>query len=260
MDYLSYTAVMYSMGQSNLVPVRLSPLLNTNIVDTKRYIAVHNNKRSTPMNQKKFLKISLFLMVLATFIYSQNLVNLSVGPMWPEQTRDSKNRTAWNIAIEYGRVFDQRLTIGVKSDILWNVTTEYNTTQTQQGNELLVKVAESSLFMFPLSVFLQFDPVPRLIVHPVIRVQGGLNMMNMSGSEYIEGQKESTSKETDGFYYGGIVKFGVDGVYDLGRTSALFVGGEYQIVKLQKQYEANTFLQNKKMHGFGLRFGASFMF
>ena len=60
---------------------------------------------------------SLFLITsIVSFGFSQNLLNIGIGPTWPKGLRDSDKKTAWNATVEYGRLFDNIIGFGLDLD------------------------------------------------------------------------------------------------------------------------------------------------
>lgn len=201
---------------------------------------------------KEMLILILFLGT--TSVYAQNLFNFSAGFVWPREDEyihpSHNDGTAWNAAFEAGRVFSEKITIGAKIDFLWHIETNRAT-----ENGISVIVSKSRLFMFPVSAFLQIDPLAQFMFHPVARVQVGYNSLVLSYKD--DKDKEKTDPQ-DGYYNGIITKFGIDGLIDIGKHASIFAGFEYQIAPTERRGSKSATEMNMSAPAF--RFGVSVLY
>lgn len=217
---------------------------------------------------KRLVACGPIIAALALFCPAQSLLNIGIGPTWPKVLRGTDKATAWNATIEFARIFDDRIGLGMDVDFLWNSVEEfydtYDTTEDQSGTPTLVSylLKKEKRLMFPLSLFLSFDPVPHLIVHPVVRGQIGFNMMTYNDVDYRDtsGERIPEGKRSigSGFYIGVVGKTGADAVYDLGEHAAVFLGFEYQWSTLRKK-RSNKYTW-QEMNAPCFRMGLSFLF
>lgn len=210
------------------------------------------------MKQKCLILIFLSIAGFIPLCYGQKVLNLGIGPVWPREVRDTEKPTAWNATIEYGRVFDQRIGLGIDIDFLWNKTEKTkDTTKIEGGKEIKEKILleEQKRYMLPISLFLYFDPVPQIVVHPIIRGQVGFNMMIYNNVDYREGKNKT---KDSGFYIGVIGKVAIEALYDIGEHVSIFAGFVYQLGKLRKR--KNGIFYEREIFGPGIRMGISFLF
>jgi len=214
--------------------------------------------------KRKFLTV----VCLCTCIFfssgnSQNIVNIGIGPTWPKDLRDTEKPTAWNATIEYYKLFDNIVGFGLDLDFTWNVfytTVEVIDTTATPPDTVDRKLDNNRIFMFPISAALLFDPIPKFVIHPVIKGQVGLNMMTKSYEELDTTGQEIKSPK-NGFYVGIIGKFSVDAVYDLGEHAALFAGFEFQWGKLRHKRKGTVQDYDYfDFYGPGIRMGLSVLY
>lgn len=206
--------------------------------------------------------ISVTAIISTTF--SQSLINLGIGPTWPKNIRGTEKPYAWNATVEYARVFDYKLGVGCDIDFSWNVVKEESKLE---GLPLTQTKTISKRFMFPVSLFIQFDPVPKNKVHPVIKGQVGFNMMVKSKPE-VNDTVDGTPYKYDesGFYYGVIGKVTTDVLLDVGEQSAFFAGAGLQWGNLMKKIDVEKGAETseadikEKVLGPVIRMGVSFLF
>lgn len=179
----------------------------------------------------------LIIVIMIIISHAQTIINVGIGPSWPSEIKGSEKKIAWNGTIEYGKIFDNIIGIGVDVDFSWWINDEYVKstvldTLTNETSVVSKKVSDDKYFMFPISAVLFVDPIPKFKVHPVIRAQIGLNMMTRDREELV-GDDMVESDVSDGFYIGVIGKGGADAVVDLGEHAAVYAGFEYQWGKLR---------------------------
>ncbi len=207
----------------------------------------------------------LTTLVIAGSLSANNLINLSVGPTWPEakmiKTADPK--TAWNFSGSWGKVFDKRIIIGAKGDMSWHIEKFEGVFDSiaPNGDSVYTKsdniYRKTRVFMVPICGWVAIDPIPQYRFHPVINAQVGYNSLFWSESNYDDGtgvRKDDKFKYYNGFYS----KFGVDGMFDLGKQASIFGGFEYQIAPLY--YHEGNKLQQISFNAPALRFGVSFLY
>jgi hypothetical protein len=200
------------------------------------------------------------MFLIKSNVLSQNIINFGIGPVWPKELNGSKKPAAWNMTIEYGRVFDDIIGVGCDLDFAWNYVVDQKQVE---GDTLALKFShsyEKKVFMFPISAFLSVDPVPNFVVHPVIKGQIGFNMM-FKHENGFDAQGNEHNWEDNGFYYGIIGKASIDGVFDMGAHAAVYAGFEYQwgIWRKKVKNQENAYYK-PKYHGPGIRLGFSFLF
>lgn len=206
------------------------------------------------MNLKTIQKGALLLCLATSFCFSQKILNVGFSPIWPSETKS----TAWNIFAELGYIFDEKVGVGGKIDFLWNID-ESTLSVKDSLNTSDILLEKDGIFMFPLSAFLSFDPVPQYVVHPVFQAQFGFNMMVRDYAKYdSSGVKVIFSKERnpDGFYIGALGKVSINAVYDVGKQAAFFFGYEHQIGKLSRRVK-NNLSHSYPVYAPALRLGVS---
>lgn len=222
-------------------------------------------KNNTFYQQRIFMKIKILITALICMFliqttgFCQNIINIGIGPIWPKELSGREKATAWNATVEYGRVFDDIIGVGFDFDFKWNYYVD-DTTIIVDTIPITKNNYVRKRFMFPISVFLHIDPIPKFVVHPVVRGQIGFNMMIKSENGYDANGNE-IEKDNNGFYFGILGKAGIDGVYDIGAHAAVFAGFEYQWFQVRKKIKG---IENQyykpPIYGPGLRMGFSFLF
>lgn len=210
------------------------------------------------------LKKSLLLIVLAiTLSSAQSLLNFSIGPTWPKDKliKETDRNVAWNGAAEWGKVFDKRIIIGAKLDFSWHVVRfkgAWDDTEAKigPGDEIYMKQRS---FMVPVSGWVGIDPIPQYRFHPVIHAQVGFNSLFYSTTNYDIDQPDFDSKKNEfKYYYGFYSKFGLDGMFDLGKSASIFAGFEYQIAPLY--HKKDNKLEQISYSAPAIRLGVSFLY
>jgi hypothetical protein len=209
----------------------------------------------------------LLIAVIAVLGYTQNILNVGIGPTWQKELRGSEKPTVWNATVEYGFLFDNIIGIGLDVDFSWNSLTDDTTFQVTVGQNTITKTRkykDKKLLMFPISGFILIDPIPKYKVHPVIKGQFGFNMAVKSLTQFDTSGIEQTlpdSLDEDGFYVGMIGKASADAVFDIGQHAAVFAGFEFQWGRLKKRIKGkdNEYFEHNIL-GPGIRMGFSFLF
>ncbi|ERP39170.1 hypothetical protein [Chitinivibrio alkaliphilus] len=199
------------------------------------------------------MKKTVFILLMVSVpLWAARTISLSIGPQWPGNNpliKESESGTAWNASVEWGMGFDDFIRLGVKGDFMWHISSnpgidddDEDEPDTDDGVlEGISEIkSEQKIFMFPLSLFLEISPFPQYRFHPVFRGQVGYNSMTIRHTDYNDEEESEWADLIDdvgGYYNGVITKFGVDGVYDIGPQSSLFVGFEYQVATLKNDYE-----------------------
>ena len=116
--------------------------------------------------------------------------------------------------------------------------------------------------MFPVLGFVMIDPVPNLIVHPSAQFQIGFNSMYSittgQNYRYDKDTYDTTTTSHSDYYYGLIMKAIVDANYNLGESSTIFLGVEYQWAGTKTQSNTAGLFAKRDMSGIGLRAGWRF--
>ena len=232
-------------------------------------ISIINTSKGTGifMEIRPLFKSILITALLVSFGYSQNILNIGIGPTWQKELRGSEKPTVWNATVEYGFLFDNVIGIGLDVDFSWNNVTDDTTYQVTVGQTTITKTKkykDKKLLMFPISGFILIDPIPKYKVHPVIKGQFGFNMGVKSLVQFDTAGVEQVlhdSLDEDGFYIGMIGKASADAVFDLGEHAAIFAGFEFQWGKLKKKIKGseNEYFEHNTL-GPGIRMGFSFLF
>jgi len=210
--------------------------------------------------KNKYASFILICMVSAfSTSFAQQVINLGIGPTWPKGLRETEKPTAWNASVEYGRIFDKIVGFGVDFDFAWNVS--YKDSTIYLPNDTITrKLSDNKFFMFPISAFLFFDPIPKYPLHPVVRAQIGVNMAARSYEE-LDKTGDVIESPKNGFYIGILGKAGADAVYDLGEHAAIYAGFEFQWGKLRRKVkDAEKDFYYFDFYGPCIRMGLSFLF
>ncbi len=211
---------------------------------------------------------AISMLVLSGSLYADHVINLSIGPTWPKvnmnMAKADDGITAWNFSGSWGRIFDKRIIVGAKGDFSWEVekyqgvfdsvnTITKDTIYSSSDNIYRKK----RIFMIPVCGWVAIDPIPQYRFHPIINVQVGYNSLMWSESNYDDGtgvRKDDQFKYYNGFYS----KFGVDGMFDLGKQASIFGGFAYQISPLY--YRDGDKRTLTSFNAPALHFGVSFLY
>jgi hypothetical protein len=153
-----------------------------------------------------------------------------------------------DVEINYGAFIDRKVGFGLATDFLWNIDTKEATTGTH-----FTIVNEKKTFMFPIMGFFLIDPLPGLMVHPVARFEIGYNSLIYSYK--YKDSADAVLKPLSPYFYGLIIKASLDGLYNLGERSALFLGLEYQWAGTTTTNNTEGLFDKRDMSGIGLRAG-----
>jgi hypothetical protein len=206
--------------------------------------------------------IAMSIGLCSVAVSAETMLNIKMGPAWPKEMRVGNTEggiTAWEPSIEIGALFNRIVGLGFDAEFQFKRRMLDSTYEVSGVTYQVVDKVER-FFLFPPSVFLQIDPVPDLIVHPVIRGQVGLTLLYYSNKWY-EGDGNDDKKSPDsGLYYGIFGKAGIDGMYDLGENVSIFAGFEFQFGNARNRVdgESNTYYR-KDIYGPGIRMGFRFL-
>jgi hypothetical protein len=182
------------------------------------------------------------------------ITGLQIGPSWPEDV----DGLAWMAGLESGMVFDDIIHLGGGANLLWRSeskdTLDENTTS---GVSKRVDTLRIRRYMFPVYAYIGVDPVPELIVHPVLTVDVGLNMMFYSKDtlDPVEG-KLVKADAANGLYIGPLVRLGLEGVYDIGDAVSAYVGCAYAWSRMTKSADGGKY--ERPMNAFDMHLGLRF--
>lgn len=218
-------------------------------------------------------QLSIAFLGLSSSLFANHVANLSIGPTWPKVNMNMAQKkdalTAANFSGSWGRVFDKRIILGAKADLTWEVEkyqgtfsrvdtiskTPLATDTVYTSNDNIYR--KKRIFMVPLCGWIAIDPIPQYRFHPVLNAQFGYNSLFWSESNYNDGS--GVSKEDKSKYYNGFfTKFGLDGMFDLGKQASIFGGFEYQIAPMY--YREGTSRTLTSFNAASLRFGVSFLY
>ncbi len=179
--------------------------------------------------------------------------HVQIGPQWPEDLKG----VAWNAGLESGAEFDQIITVGGGLNFLWK--TEVSDSEDVSTTPVTkIDTSKTGRYMVPVYATLGIDPQPQLIVHPVLKIDVGLNTMYYSHREYDRDKEKLVKADTSsGFYFGPFVRVGLEGVYDLGETVSARAGCSWSWSKVKKNAE-NAGHYERPMSGFGMCVGLRF--
>jgi hypothetical protein len=219
------------------------------------------------------MKHSIFLAFLLCIVSGltvptyakETFVSLKIGPTWPQEIISSDNPTCWDGELMYGTFVDRKVGFGVAADFLWNTKSQV-LHDTSTGLLFTTKSDES--YMIPVMGFLVFDPLPNAMIHPMLRFEIGYNSLIYNSTNDSIAFLSSPSRDSiinlpqkskSGYYYGLIVKLGVDGLYNLGEQTAIFAGLEYQWAKTRTNANSAGLFSRRDMSGIGIRMGFRFL-
>jgi hypothetical protein len=194
----------------------------------------------------------LLLSGMLTAANAERMLSMKIGMTWP-RTLLSTGVPSGDAEANYGIIVDKKVAIGISGNFLWNVQSKEERVQDASTTRFKI-VSEQKTFMFPVMGFFQIDPVPDLIVHPIARFQIGYNSMIYQYNQADEAAG-ATSSTVSPYFYGLIMKAAVDGLYDLGEQSSLFLGIEYRWADTKTASNSKDLFDKRNMGGIGLSAG-----
>jgi hypothetical protein len=180
---------------------------------------------------------------------AEKLFSMGIGMKWPQVLLSSGIPTG-DADINYGAMIDRKVGFGFATDFLWNVQSN---DQRDSSSHYKI-ITERKTFMFPIMGFFLLDPVPNLIIHPVGRFEIGYNSMIYSYKSR-DTTAGAAAKPLSPYFYGLIVKASLDGLYNIGERSALFIGFEYQWAGTTTTNNTDGLFDKRDMSGIGLHAG-----
>lgn len=202
------------------------------------------------LNLKKTAAFFVFIIAMMTTANAEKMVSAKFGISWP-QALLSTAVPSEDVEINYGLIIDRKIAFGVSGDLLWNVQAKVEKVKSNSGISHYKTLSEQKTFMFPIMAFFQLDPMPDLVVHPVAHFQIGYNSMIYS---YTETDTSSVTPLSP-YFYGLIMKLGVDGLYSIGKSSSLFLGMEYRWADMQTASNTGGLFDKRNMSGIGISAG-----
>jgi hypothetical protein len=179
---------------------------------------------------------------------AEKLFSMKIGMTWPQALLNT-GIPSGDAEINFGALIDRKVGFGFATDFLWNVQNK----ETKDSSGIHYRITnEQKTFMFPIMAFFLLDPVPNLIVHPVGRFEIGYNSMIYSYKTLTD---TSAVKPLSPYFYGLIIKASLDGLYNLGERSSLFIGLEYQWAGTSTTNNTDGLFDKRDMGGIGLRAG-----
>lgn len=202
-------------------------------------------------------KTASFLVLLSAIMttgYAEKMVSAKIGLSWPRALL-SMGSPSGDAEINYGTIIDRKLAFGVSGNFLWNVKADVQRVSTGTGVTHYKTVSEQKTFMFPIMGFFQLDPMPDLALHPVAHFQIGYNSMIYSFTETDSSSATPTVTPLSPYFYGLIMKAGVDALYSIGESSSLFLGMEYRWADMQTGSNTHGLFDKRNMGGIGISAG-----
>jgi hypothetical protein len=186
---------------------------------------------------------------------SERLLSFHIGPSWPLKTG-----SAWNAAVMFGTFIDKQVGFGLSGDFLWHTKTwEKDSTNSEDRVVGTYTTKNESSYMFPVTGFFIFDPIPEQMVHPVVKFEIGYNSMVYNFTERVPNPAEVPMRT--GYYYGLIIKAGIDGLYDVGEQVAIFAGLDYQWAETKSMKDkVSGLFSHRDMGGAGLHIGCRLLY
>ncbi len=207
-----------------------------------------------------FVSSTACIVALAVSATAQTkTVDLRFGPVWPRDLLDSEKATAWDAAVGYGVTVDRVVGFGIVADFMWN-----RNEKTETIGSIEVPYQDVGTYMFPVSGFIVLDPVPDLVVRPVLRFAVGYNSLIYNYDiDTSLSDEQSDQVDPDGYYYGLYLKPSLEAAYNFTEAAGVYAGLEYQWAKTTsaKEYtieddgETRTGNRVYNMSGLGLRMG-----
>jgi hypothetical protein len=213
------------------------------------------------MLQKPVIMLSMAVLLgLTVSSRAERFIQLKIGPTWPTALKWSGKRAAGDGSIHAGLVVDRKIAFGGGVNFLWNVNTKESPIP---GSPNSYKIEESQkTFMFPISGYLALSPIPQYRIHPCLSTQIGLNTMYYSNKkDTLQENVSASGPDENGLYMGFYWKIALDAEFNLGETSGLFAGMEYQITHPKKITNKDSgIITERDMNGFGFRFGVRLVY
>jgi hypothetical protein len=189
--------------------------------------------KKTPLNRMHLSAIVscvLGVACLSTIAAGETMLNLKMGPVWPKELRNKSDNqiTAWEPSVEIGGLFNKIVGVGFGAQFQWKKKqsdSTYTDAITQSQRTIVGNVER--FFLFPPTVFILIDPVPKLIVHPVIKGEVGMTLLYYGYKWYDLNGNENTSDDS-GMYLGVFGKASADALYNLGENVAVYAGFAFQ--------------------------------
>ncbi|MCU0608410.1 MAG: hypothetical protein MUF22_01415, partial [Chitinispirillaceae bacterium] len=99
------------------------------------------------------------------------LLQCKIGTAWPGELRGSGGVTGV-LDFAYGRIVDKKVGFGISGSFLWESTSTDSTV-----GDRIKKMWNEETYMLPVMGFVELDPIPDRIVHPIARFSIGYNSM-----------------------------------------------------------------------------------
>ncbi|MBN1129207.1 MAG: hypothetical protein JXA71_09490 [Chitinispirillaceae bacterium] len=197
----------------------------------------------------RYLVLLSMLTASATVAHAENMMSMKIGMTWPRALLSTGVPTG-DAEVNYGIIVDKKIALGITGNFLWNVQSKEERVREASTTRYRI-ISEQKSFMFPVMGFFHIDPVPDLIVHPVARFQIGYNSMIYSYNQAAD-SAGATSSTVSPYFFGLIMKAGVDALYDIGEHSALFLGLEYRWANTKTVSNDADLFDKRNMGGIGL--------
>jgi hypothetical protein len=203
---------------------------------------------------KHSVRMTVFLLALAGLAATataEKMVSVNIGMTWPRALLATASPSG-DAEAAYGLIIDKKLAFGIEGDFLWNSRSRDVVDSAGGGGAIHYRtLSGQKSFMFPIMGFFMLDPLPKMVVHPVAHFQIGYNSLIYSYTQDSSGVQKPLSP----YFYGLIMKTGIDALYDIGGKSSLFIGMEYRWADMKTVGNTNGLFDKRDMGGIGLHAG-----
>lgn len=207
----------------------------------------------------------VFFCILTTTATQAGMFGVKIGPVWPREVvlAPEGTNTALDVGIEWGGFVADMIGFGGAVDLQWNRFVEKTDTTFKSGvND--TKITRSNIdreikrYLIPLSAWVAIDPIPKQLVHPVLKGHFGVAMMPHINQSYDDdGEKHKAANQ--GVYWGLYGRIAGDAHINLGTDLAsVFIGLDYQWANMRKRdwdNDAGKSYFYQDMSGFGVHIG-----
>ncbi len=186
-----------------------------------------------------------------------HIISASIGPVWIQdffEYSPKGDRLAWQAEAKYGRLWYARIGLGISTGITWHEVSKKE--EIVVGSDQIERtIWEKKRRIIPVCLFLHYAPRPKARIQPVLKGEAGLNIMDYTWVQY-DANNNPLYDESNGYYFGILLKGALDIHYKLGDYLSLFLGGTAQYSRVERRKEdANNLTHFIDLNGGSLRFG-----